>query len=333
MLAVADFGQAGGKAASFAEFVFSFDGGFFSFPVDAEGRIGDAIAEGKAFELVIGKGVAILHVVGFAAADDGIGFGDGIGGGIDFLPKALDFDIAIEFVDAFLHAGEHLPRAHGHVVDGDEFAVEFFAGEKQVGHEVDDIAAGKVFPRAIVNGFGETADEFFEDVTAIDGADFIGAEVAFFTVEFFNHEVKRIVFDQAFNHIVKFKFGEDVLYIGREARQVVAEVGFNVVGIRQEGGKSKFARIVKVVAGFFAKKAVNDGEVFLFFVFGKDGVMGGQKTVVKTFDDGHGQDDAAVFMRLEGASDDVGHVPDEGGFLLDIDSHRFDFIVYHVVPP
>ena len=90
-------------------------------PVDAKGRVADAVLEGVAGKLVVGKGVAKPHVVRVAAADHHVGLGDGERGGVELLPEAGDFHLTIKVVDALFHAGKHLARPHCHICDQSNF--------------------------------------------------------------------------------------------------------------------------------------------------------------------------------------------------------------------
>ena len=67
----------------------------------------------------------------------------------------------------------------------------------------------------------------------------------------------------------------------------------------------------------------------MLFVRGQYIRMCDGKAVMKTLDNRHGQNDFAVFMRFEDTEYGVGHIPDDGGFLLNIGAYLVDFIVFH----
>ena len=134
LLPVGYFGQAGRKAAQLALLVLGLHGLLLPLPVDAEGRVGDDVLEGVAGELILGQGIAEAHVVGISAADHHVCLGNGEGGGVEFLPEAGDFHIGVQIVNALLHAGKHLARAHGHIIDRDVARFrQVGVGQQQVG--------------------------------------------------------------------------------------------------------------------------------------------------------------------------------------------------------
>lgn len=96
-------------------------------------------------ELVFAQRVTEPHVVWVAVANHHIRFGDSERGGIELLSEAGDLHLRIDIVDPFLNAREHLTGAHRHVVDCDVFLpAHFRAGEEQIGHQINDIAAGEM---------------------------------------------------------------------------------------------------------------------------------------------------------------------------------------------
>jgi hypothetical protein len=57
--------------------------------------------------------------------------------------------------------------------------------------------------------------------------------------------------------------------------------------------------------------------------------MGGQQTVVKPLYHRHRENDKAIFVGLKRPSQQVRHVPNHGGFFLDIGTHNGKFLVCH----
>ena len=49
---------------------------------------------------------------------------DGKGGGVELLPEAGHLNVAVQLVDALLHAAQHLAGAHGHIVNGHAAGIE-----------------------------------------------------------------------------------------------------------------------------------------------------------------------------------------------------------------
>ena len=108
LLSVADFRQTGRKAPQLALGSFVLHCLLFPFPVDAEGRIGNAVPEGEARKLIVGERIPEPHIIGIAAPDHHIRLCNGEGGGVKLLPEASHLHIAVQLVDALLHTGKHL---------------------------------------------------------------------------------------------------------------------------------------------------------------------------------------------------------------------------------
>ena len=277
LLTVGDLGQARREAAQLAPGGFGLHRLLLPLPVDAEGRIGDAILEGEALELVVGQGVAEPHVVGVSAADHHVGLGNGEGGGVELLAEAGDLDVGIQIVDTFLHAGEHLAGAHGHVVDGDVALLrQIGVGEQQVRHEIDDVAAGEVGSGFLAEAFREAPHQVLEDIAAVHGADLVGTQIALGAVELLDDQVQRVAVHHALDHAVELELGQHVLHVGGEARQIVAEVALDVVRVGQEPVEGEPADVVELVLGGAAKEAVDDGQVFDLLIGVLHRLIGGQ---------------------------------------------------------
>ena len=331
LLAVADLGQTGRKAPHLAAGGLGLHGLLLPLPVDAEGRVGDDVLEGEAGELVLGQGITEPHVVGVAAADHHVGLGDGEGGGVELLPEAGHFDVAVQLVDALLHAAEHLAGAHGHIVDGHAAGVEVGVGQQNVGHQVDDVPAGEVRSGLLAETLGEPPHEVLEDVAAVHGADLVRAEVALLGAELLDDEVEGVALDHPLDDVVEVELRQHILRVGRETGQVIPEVGLDVVRVSQQGLKGEAAGVVELVAGGLLQKAVDDLQPLDFFVSVQHRLMGGQQAVVEPLYHRHGQNDKAVLMRLERPAQHIGYIPDHGGFFGNVCAYGSDFIVWHDV--
>ena len=322
LLPVADLGQSGGKAAQFTQRRLRLHRLLFPLPIDAEGRVGDAVLEGKPLELVVGEGVAKPHIVGVAAPDHHVGLGDGVGGGVQLLPKAGHLNLRIEIVDAFLHAGEHLGGAHGHVVDGDvPGPVQIGVGQENVGHQVDDIPTGEMGPGLLVIGLGEALHQIFENVAAVHGADLVRAEVALGGCKLFDDQIEGIAVHHPLDDVVEVELGKHILNVGGEPGEVVPEVGLDIVRVGQQQVKGELAGVVELVAGRTGEKAVDDRQLFHLRILLLHGGVGRQQAVVEPLHHCHGENHKAILVGLEIAKESVGDVPDHGGLLLDVDSH------------
>ena len=135
--------------------------------------------------------------------------------------------------------------AHGLVVDGlgDVVAVKhvWVGLDEQVGHEVHDVAAGKVRARVLVVGLGEALDEVLEDVAHVHGADLVGRHVRLRLAEVADHLVEQegVRVAEALHLVGKLHAREDVLHVVREPVEVVLEVVLDVVRVCLEGLVSK----------------------------------------------------------------------------------------------
>ena len=276
LLPVADLRQPGGEAPQFTQRRLRLHGFLLPLPVDTEWRIGDAVLEGEALELVVGEGVAEPHIVGVATPDHHVGLGDGVGGRVQLLPKACHLNLRIEVVDAFLHAGEHLGSAHGHVIDGDIPGLgQIGIGQEDVGHQVDDVPAGEMGPGFLVVGFGEALYQILKNVAAVHCADFVRAEVAFRGGKLLDDQIEGIAVHHSLDDVVKIELGEHILDVGGKPGEVVPEVGLNIVRVGQQQIKGELAGVVELVAGRTGEKAVDDRQLFHLLVLLLHGGVGG----------------------------------------------------------
>ena len=330
LLAVGDLRQARREPAQLALRGLRLHRLLLPLPVDAKGRVADAVLEGVAGELVVGQGVAEPHVVRVAAANHHVRLGDGEGRGVELLAEAADGHVGVQLVDALLHAGEHLAGAHGHVVHGDVARVgQVRVGEQQVGHQVDDVPAGEVGPGFLAEGLGEAPHQVLEDIAAVHGADLLRAQIALGGVELLDNQVQRVALHHAADHRVEVELGKHVLDVGRKARQVVAEVGLDVLRVRKQAVKGVPAGVVELVAGSAGQEAVDHRQVLHLPVGVLHRLPRGQQAVVKALHHRHRQDHQPVFMGLERAAQHVRHVPDHRRLFSYVRADRADFVVRH----
>ena len=331
LLTIADLGQTGRKTPHLAPGSFGFHRLLLPLPVDAEGRVGDDVLEGEPGKLIFRQSITEPHIVGVAAADHHVRLGDGKGGGVELLPEAGHLNVAVQLVDALLHAAQHLAGAHGHIVNGHAAGVEVGFGQQQVGHQVDDIPAGEVRSGLLAKALGEPPHQVFEDVAAVHGADLVRAKIALLRAELLDNEVEGVALHHPLDDVVKVELCQHVLCVGRKAGQVIPEVGLNVVRVCQQGLEGEAAGVVELVAGSLLQKAVDDLQLFHLFVGVQHCLMGGQQTVVEPFHHGHGQNDQTVLVGLERPPQHIGYVPDHGGFFGNVGTYGGDLIVWHTL--
>ena len=331
LLSVADLRESRREPPQFAASGLRLNRFLLPFPVDAEGGIRNAVAEGIAAEFVVGQGVAESHVVGISAPDHHVRLGNGEGGGVELLSEAGHLNLGVQLVNAFLHTGKHLARAHGHVVDrhvpgGGQVRV----GEEQIGHEVDDVAAGEMRPGFLPEGFGKPAHKILEDIAAVHRADAVGAEVSLRGVEFLDDEIKGVALHHPLDDVIEVEFLEHILHVGGKSCKIVAEVGLDVLRVGQQLVEVEPADVIELVPGRLRQKAVDDLETLDFFIGVLHLLPRRREAVVKPLHHGHGKDDKAVFVGLERAAQHIRHVPDHGGLLGDVRADDVDFFVAHV---
>ena len=111
---------------------------------------------------------------------------------------------------------------------------------------------------------------------------------------------------------------EDVLDAGREAVEVVLEVGFQLVaaGAGAEVLQGELGGVVEGLAGRVAERGllVDDPDGVERLLHVEDGLLGGFEDRVETAEDGHGEDDVAVLAAdVDVAEDIVRDAPDVVG--------------------
>ena len=264
LLTIADLGQTGRKTPHLAPGGLGFHRLLLPLPVDAEGRVGDDVLEGESGELIFRQSITEPHIVGVAAPDHHVRLGDGKGGGIELLPKAGHLNVAVQLVDALLHAAQHLAGSHGHIVNGHAAGVEIGFGQQQVGHQVDDVPAGEVRSGFLAKALGESPHQVLKDVAAVHGADLVRAEIALLRAELLDDEVEGVALHHPLDDVVKVELCQHILCVGRKAGQVIPEVGFNVVRVCQQGLEGEPTGVIELVARAFCKKPSMTCSFFTF---------------------------------------------------------------------
>ncbi len=164
-------------------------------PIFAVGRVGDEVVEvlyrrGGRWRGCCRRGFLGVAAVGGFHIEVGLAHGEGLG--VDFLAEDVDVGAGVDgrlyltvvldaLRDVVLGDGEHAAGAAAGVVDGEHLAGDgdaiLIAGEKQVDHEVHDVAGGKVLAGVFVEGFVEFADELLEDGAHGGVVDLVGMQI------------------------------------------------------------------------------------------------------------------------------------------------------------
>ena len=265
------------------------------------------------------------------ALEHHVRLGDGKGGGVELLPEAGYLNVAVQLVDALLHAAQHLAGSHGHIVNGHAAGIEVGFRQQQVGHQVDDIPAGEVSSGFLAKALREPPHQVLKDVAAVHGADLVRAKIALPRAELLDDEVEGVALHHPLDDVVKVELCQHVLCVGRKAGQVIPEVGLNVVRVCQQGLEGEPAGVIELVTGGFLQKAVDDLQLFHLLVGVQHRLMGGQQAVVEPLHHGHGQNNQTVLVGLERPTQHIGHVPDHGGFFGNVGTYGGDLIVWHTL--
>ena len=233
-------------------------------------------------------------------------------------------------MDALLHTGEHLGGTHRHVVDGDIARVgQVGIGQEDVRHQVDDVPAGEVRPGLLVVGLREAAHQILKDVAAVHRSDPVRAKVALGGGKLLDDQVEGVALHHALDDVLKIELGEDILDVGGKTRQVVPEVGLDIVRVGEQQIEGVLAGVIELVARCAGEEPVNDRQLLDLFILLPHGGMGGQQAVVEPLHHRHGEDHQAVLMGLEVAKQGVGDVPDNRSLFADIDPDFCQSVITH----
>ena len=161
-------------------------------------------------------------------------------------------------------------------------------GDDEVGHEVDDVAAGKVFSGLV--SLGEAAHEVFEDAAHFDLGYLIGTEVALTAAEVLDDLVQHAAVGHRADFVVEFHAGleENVLHVLGKALEVVCEVLFYACWVGKQGLPREGGRIIEVVTRGAAQESVAYVEPCGPFGGLEHLLVRGQQAVVEALHDGHG---------------------------------------------
>ena len=210
---------------------------------------------------------------------------------------------------------QHPARPAARIIDGYHDALSadavLVAREKQVGHEMDDVARREVFAGILVQGFVELPDQLLEDRSHGRVIDLVGVEVH--VLEALQHleEEPRLV--ELGDGVVEIELFEDFAHVRAEAGDVVPQVRGQVGRIGQELFEIVAGGVVKGEAGGLAKLGVGVfellvGELVLGF---EDLLLGRGQDAVEPPQDRKRQDHVLILAAFERVADEVGDTPDE----------------------
>ena len=251
-----------------------------------------------------------------------------------------------DLLEGFLRDGQHAAGAAGAVVEqvGAGLDLVGHGQEHEAGHELHGIARRPVLAGFLVVVLVEHAHEVLEDgahgviVEAGQLAHGPGAEVDVLVEELLDELAEAVGLGEPGDLIPKLEVLEDVLHVRREAveigHEVVLERLLRLAGLQvaQEEGRG----VVEGLAGGGAQGVVLVGDLFLVEcgLHFEHGLFGRLQHGIETAEDGHRQDDIAVFAADEDVAQGVvGDAPDEVGDPVKLGLVHVLFFVFFVAFP
>lgn len=266
---------------------------------------------------IVEQGVIVDDRIDGLSLDDHVGLADRVGLRVEFLAGQGEASARVHVLEVVFGYREHAAGASGRVVNGaDDVPVAqglVIVGEEQVDHEFDDFARSEVLTGGFVGCFGELADEFFEDMAHFGVGDAVGVQID--VGELLDDQQKQVAVFEFFDAVFDFVLSEDVPHVFGEGVQVGEQIFAQVFGVADQGGQVVAAGVVEGVlvpgAGFEQDWA--DGQAFGFSFSDdfQDFWLGVCQDCVEAAQDGEGQDEVAVLVGFEVASEQVGDAPDE----------------------
>ena len=161
-----------------------------------------------------------------------------------------------------------------------------------------------------VVGFGELADQFFEDVAHVMVADHLRVQVD--SGELLDDQIQPVGLGEVANEVGHAKAVEDITHVGREPLDVVDQVVSHPLGIAHQGRERPPRRVVErqLELGFKHDGGVDLARLNLF-VLGKHLVLGRFEDAVQAAQDGERQNHVAVLVGLIRPPQQVGDLPDQ----------------------
>jgi hypothetical protein len=210
-----------------------------------------------------------------------------------------------------------VPQASSYKQVGAGLELAFDGQEHQVGHQPHGVARCPVFAGLFVVVFVELAHQLFEHRAHRVVVDAGRREVDVGIEELVDQRAQRVGLGQRGQLVAELEVLQDVLDVGREAVEVVDEVGQQLLGVaaRFQVTQREARGVVEGLAGRVGQRGalLGDVRVVQHLLGVEHGLLGGLEHSVHAPQHAHRQDDVGVLAAPEQVAQDiVGDAPDEG---------------------
>ncbi len=226
--------------------------------------------------------------------------------------------------ERLLADGEHAAGAAGAVVEqvGAGLDLGLDGQEDEVRHQSNGVARRPVLAGLFVVFLVELADQFLEDRAHGVVVDAGGGERSMSGIEeFVDQRADGVGLGERGELVAELEVFEDVLDVGREAVEVVLEVGEQLLlaAAGFEVAQRELRGVVERLAGGIAERGALFGDARLVeHLLGVEHrLLGRLQHGIHAPDDAHGQDHIGILAALEQVAEHVvGDAPDEGDDLV-----------------
>ena len=116
----------------------------------------------------------------------------------------------------------------------------FIINKQKLCHKLYYFARSVVLSCIFVVSFGESSNQFFKNIPHFDIADFLRAEVCFFTYKFLKHYKKQVFLFKSFELLCKIELSDYFFaYICRKPIKIVFKIFVYLIWIFYKSFKSK----------------------------------------------------------------------------------------------
>ena len=215
--------------------------------------------------------------------------------------------------------GEHAARAAGAVVEqvGAGLDLGLDGQEHEVRHQSNGVARRPVFARLLVVLLVELADQFLEDRAHRVVVDACRREVDVGVEELVDQRADGVGLGERRELVAELEVVEDVLDVGREAVEVVLEIGEQLLlaAAGLQVAQCELRSVVERLSRRVAERGalLGDARLVEHLLGVEHRLLGRLQHGIHAPDDAHRQDHVRVLAALEEVAQNVvGDAPDEG---------------------